>query len=130
MRKGTCPFRSESSLRATIAELVSATQIAERAIEGLQTTVRDCDATLGERLRNAERMTSELGRDLRRGDEVISRIHRIAVAAKTSERPIAEPQPQPQPAPRAERTPGARVADTIVAAQAIVNRTRPRGQAA
>ena len=63
-------------------------------------------------------------------DEIISRIHRIAVAAKTSERPIAEPQPQPQPAPRADRTPGARVADTIVAAQAIVNRTRPRGQAA
>ncbi|MEX2127250.1 MAG: DUF6468 domain-containing protein [Xanthobacteraceae bacterium] len=116
----------ESSLRATIAELVAATQIAERAIQGLQTTVHDCDATLGERLRNAERMAAELSRDLRRGDEIISRIHRIAVAAKSSERTI----PEPQLVPHVEKSTGNRVADTVVAAQAIVNRTRPRGQAA
>jgi hypothetical protein len=116
----------ESSLRATIAELVSATQIAERAIEGLQTTVHDCDATLGERLRNAERIAAELARDLRRGDEIITRIHRIAVAAKTSEHTI----PDPQPVLRVEKGMGNRAADTIAAAQAIVNRTRMRGQAA
>jgi hypothetical protein len=114
----------ESSLRATIAELVAATQIAERAIDGLQTTVRECDATLGERLRNAERMSAELTRDLRRGDEIITRIHRIAVAARSSDRPMPEPAPAVKPsAPRA--------ADTVAAAQAIANRTRQRtGQAA
>jgi hypothetical protein len=116
----------ESSLRATIGELVAATQIAERAIEGLQTTVHDCDATLGERLRNAERIAAELARDLRRGDEIITRIHRIAVAAKTSEHTI----PDPQPVLRVEKGTGNRAADTIAAAQAIVNRTRMRGQAA
>jgi Domain of unknown function (DUF6468) len=115
----------ESSLRATIAELVAATQVAERAIDGLKTTVADCDATLGERLRNAERMTAELGRDVRRGEEIISRIHRIAVAAKTPEaRPIAEPTVE---TPKLNRP-----ADAVAAAQAIANRTRMRttGQAA
>lgn len=113
----------ESSLRATIAELVSATQIAERAIDGLQTTVRDCDATLGERLRNAEKMAADLSRDLRRGDEIISRIHRIAVAAKASERP-------PEPV-RSDKPIVNRPADTAMAAQAIANRARQRtGQAA
>ena len=114
----------ESSLRATIAELVAATQIAERAIDGLQTTVRECDATLGERLRNAERMSAELTRDLRRGDEIITRIHRIAVAARSSDRPMPEPAPVVKPSvPRAT--------DTVAAAKAIANRTRQRtGQAA
>ena len=43
----------ESSLRATIAELVTSTQVAQSAIDGLKITVRECDATLGERLRAA-----------------------------------------------------------------------------
>jgi hypothetical protein len=113
----------ESSLRATIAELVSATQIAERAIDGLQTTVRECDATLGERLRTAERVSAELTRDLRRGDEIITRIHRIAVAARGSERlePLHAERPSVPP----------RAAETVATAQAIANRTRQRtGQAA
>jgi hypothetical protein len=117
----------ESSLRATIAELVSATQIAERAIDGLQTTVRDCDATLGERLRTAERMSGELSRELRRGDEIITRIHRIAVAARSNERPAPEPVRTEKPAPAS----APRVAETVATAQAIANRTRLRsGQAA
>jgi hypothetical protein len=118
----------ESSLRATIAELVTATTVAERAIEGLRTTVTDCDATLGERLRNAERISADLARDVRHGDEIISRIHRIAVAAKT---PRAEPTPIPVPAAALERKRMGGVSDTLAAAQAIVNRTRERtGQAA
>ena len=117
----------ESSLRATIAELVSATQIAERAIDGLQTTVRECDATLGERLRTAERMSGELSRELRRGDEIITRIHRIAVAARSNERPAPEPARTEKPAPAS----APRVAETVATAQAIANRTRLRsGQAA
>jgi hypothetical protein len=113
----------ESSLRVTIAELVSATQIAERSIEGLQTTVRDCDATLGERLRTAERMSGELSRELRRGDEIITRIHRIAVAARNNDRPLPESAPNEKPV---AATPP-RVAETVAAAQAIANRTRMRG---
>jgi hypothetical protein len=112
----------ESSLRATIGELVAATQIAERAIVGLQTTVRECDATLGERLRTAERMSAELARELRHGDEIITRIHRIAVAAR--ERPAAAPA-------KPEKPNGTSVAETAAAAQALALRARQRsGQAA
>ncbi|WP_204278004.1 DUF6468 domain-containing protein, partial [Escherichia coli] len=33
----------EQALKATIAELITATEIAERAIHGLKLTVRECD---------------------------------------------------------------------------------------
>ena len=41
----------EQALKATISELITATEIAERAIAGLKMTVRDCDQNLSERLR-------------------------------------------------------------------------------
>jgi hypothetical protein len=117
----------ESSLRATIAELVTATTVAERAIEGLRTTVTDCDATLGERLRNAERISADLTRDVKRGDEIISRIHRIAVAAKG---PKAELEPL-QASPAQDRQRLSPVAGALATAQAIANRVRDRtGKAA
>jgi hypothetical protein len=118
----------ESSLRATIAELVTATTVAERAIEGLRTTVTDCDATLGERLRNAERISADLSRDVRRGDETISRIHRIAVAAKAPGAASLEVVPAPAPVAAAERPATSRLSVAVAAAQAIASRTR--GQAA
>jgi hypothetical protein len=118
----------ESSLRATIAELVTATTVAERAIEGLRTTVTDCDATLGERLRNAERISADLSRDVRRGDEIISRIHRIAVAAKAPGAAPLESVPAAAPVVAAERPAPNRIASAVAVAQAIANRTR--GQAA
>jgi hypothetical protein len=117
----------ESSLRATIAELVTATTVAERAIEGLRTTVTDCDATLGERLRNAERISADLTRDVKRGDEIISRIHRIAVAAKG---PKADLEPLPAPAVQ-ERSKANGVAGAVAAAHAIAGRALSRtGKAA
>jgi hypothetical protein len=116
----------ESSLRATIAELVTATTVAERAIEGLRTTVTDCDATLGERLRNAERISADLTRDVKRGDEIISRIHRIAVAAKGPKVEL-----EPLAAPAQERQRQSPVAGALATAQAIANRVRERtGKAA
>ena len=41
----------EANLRATISELLTATEIAERAIIGLKETAADCDKTLAQRLR-------------------------------------------------------------------------------
>jgi hypothetical protein len=117
----------ESSLRATIAELVTATTVAERAIEGLRTTVTDCDATLGERLRSAERISADLTRDVKRGDEIISRIHRIAVAAKG---PKADLEPLPAAAAQ-ERSKTNGAAGAVAAAHAIASRALSRtGKAA
>ena len=50
----------EQALKATISELITATEIAERAIGGLKLTVRECDQTLGERLRAAERFSASI----------------------------------------------------------------------
>ena len=55
----------EQSLKATISELITATEIAERAIAGLKLTVRECDQTLGERLRSAERFSADIERQIR-----------------------------------------------------------------
>ena len=50
----------EQALKATISELITATEIAKRAIAGLKLTVRDCDQNLGERLRTAERFSADM----------------------------------------------------------------------
>ena len=51
----------EQALKGTISELITATEIAERAIAGLKMTVRDCDQNLSERLRVGESLVRELG---------------------------------------------------------------------
>jgi hypothetical protein len=54
----------ELSLKGTISELITATEIAERAIAGLKMTVRDCDQNLSERLRAGESLARELATQL------------------------------------------------------------------
>ena len=78
----------EQSLRATISELVTATQIAERAIGGLKLTVHECDMGLGERLRKAERMTVEIDRTITAGKELLSRLSQIVTAGRSAAPPI------------------------------------------
>jgi len=102
-------FRAdEQSLRATIAELITATEIAERAIAGLKVTVRECDQNLGERLRAAERYSAELDAQLAAGETVLRRISQIAAAVR------------PVPAPTLNTQ------STLAAAQALVERARTR----
>ena len=50
----------EHSLKATIAELITATEIAERAIGGLKHTVRDVNENLGDQLAAAGQMSQQL----------------------------------------------------------------------
>jgi hypothetical protein len=71
----------EHSLRATIAELVTATEIAERAIAGLRLTVEDCELGLGSRLRSAERSTAELDRGVASAKGVLERLTHIATTS-------------------------------------------------
>jgi Domain of unknown function (DUF6468) len=75
----------EGALRVTIAELVTATEIAERAIAGLKVTVHECDLGLGERLNRAERLNVDLDRKLASGKEVLSHLSQIAVAGRRPE---------------------------------------------
>jgi hypothetical protein len=77
----------EHSLRATISELVTATDIAERAIAGLKLTVRECDIGLGDRLTRAERFTAELDRELAAGKDLLGRLSQIVSAGRPSHEP-------------------------------------------
>jgi hypothetical protein len=70
----------EHSLRATISELVTATEIAERAIAGLKVTVEECELGLGARLRSADRFTADLDRTIAGGKELLDRLSQIVAA--------------------------------------------------
>ena len=107
----------EHSLKATIAELITATEIAERAIGGLKHTVRDVNENLGNQLNSASEMSLQLKKQLAESENVVRRLSRIAVAARP---------PEPQPA-TPEATPAKAVA---AAAQAFSDRRRSNGLAA
>jgi hypothetical protein len=78
----------EGALRVTIGELITATEIAERAIAGLKVTARDCELGLGERLTRAERITTELDRKLLACKEVVEQLSRTpAVGRRVVEEP-------------------------------------------
>jgi hypothetical protein len=72
----------EHSLKAVIAELITATEIAERAIGGLKHTVRDVNENLGGQLAAATQMSEQLRKQLAEGDHVVRRLSKIAIAAR------------------------------------------------
>jgi Domain of unknown function (DUF6468) len=72
----------EHSLKATIGELITATEIAERAIGGLKHTVRDVNEHLGSQLTAAGQMSLQLKKQLAEGDNVVRRLSKIATAAR------------------------------------------------
>jgi chromosome segregation ATPase len=72
----------EHSLKATIGELITATEIAERAIGGLKHTVREVNENLGSQLAAATQMSDNLKRQLAEGDHVVRRLTKIAIAAR------------------------------------------------
>jgi hypothetical protein len=113
----------ESSLKATIAELITATEIAERAIAGLKHTVRDVNENLGTQLTSATQMSLQLKKQLAEGDNVIRRISKIALAARPSSEAAAPPA-----APNTPNVPSAKA--LAAAAQAFSERRRTDGLAA
>jgi hypothetical protein len=108
----------EHSLKATIGELITATEIAERAIGGLKHTVRDVNENLGNQLTSAAQMSQQLKKQLGEGDDVLRRLSRIVVAAR----------PAPEPEPAAPRLSAAKA--VAAAAQAFSDRRRSDGLAA
>ena len=108
----------EHSLKATIGELITATEIAERAIGGLKHTVRDVNENLGNQLTAAGQMSLQLKRQLSEGDDVLRRLSRIAIAA----RPASATEPA-APKPSAAQA-------VAAAAQAFTDRRRSDGLAA
>jgi hypothetical protein len=105
----------EQALKGTISELITATEIAERAIAGLKMTVRDCDQNLSERLRTGEALAGELGRQLDGGRQVLAQLAQITLAART-----------PHMASASELQPAHDAQATAQAAAAFAARSRAR----
>ncbi|MBI2715289.1 MAG: chemotaxis protein [Rhizobiales bacterium] len=100
----------EQSLRATISELVTATEIAERAIAGLKATMRDGEQVLSARLDRSGQLSTDIERQLKAGEELLARLTRIVN--------LGRPAGEPAPAPDAHAV--------AAAAQAFAERTRAR----
>jgi chromosome segregation ATPase len=100
----------EQTLRATISELITATEIAERAIAGLKSTMHEGEQNLGERLRRVERLSADIERQLGAGEDLLARLARITGAAR----------------PADEQAPVADARAVAAAAQAFAERTRTR----
>jgi hypothetical protein len=105
----------EQSLKATIGELITVTEIAERAIGGLKHTVRDVNENLGKEIASATALADMLKRQLAEGDNVMRRLSKIAVAA----RPLAEVAP-----PASIEAPMSAAKANAAAAQAFAERRR------
>jgi len=100
----------EQSLRATISELVTATEIAERAIAGLKVTMREGEQSLGGKIEQGATLSADIERQLQAGEELMGKLSRIVAAG----RGLDVPQPTPD-------------AKTVAAAaQAFAERARAR----
>jgi Domain of unknown function (DUF6468) len=120
----------EAAMRKTIGELMLATETAERAIAGLRTTLGDCDRTLAERLRTAERYAADLAEQVEAGNQVMSRIAQIV----ESSRQVAAARPGPSAPASAPEPPksrhGERLSAAAAAAQALSERAARRREGA
>ncbi len=103
----------EQTLRATISELITATEIAERAIAGLKSTMREGEQSLGQRLQRVETFSADLERQLTAGEQLLARLVRIIGAARP-----AQDEQAPAGVPDAKAV--------AAAAQAFAERARAR----
>jgi hypothetical protein len=107
-----------SSMQQTIAELITATDSAERAIAGLKNTVREADDTLGERLKAAERFNVEMRANATAGAEVLNRLSKIAGAHLMGTEPEDDEPAAPPPDAKS----------IVAAAAAFTDRARARAR--
>jgi hypothetical protein len=108
----------EQALKGTISELITATEIAGRAVSGLKAAAQECDGTLGERMREAERLALGMQRQLKAGEMLLSELIRSG---------IAQPAPPVPPARAAPTFPDAKA--VAAAAQAFSDRASQRARA-
>jgi Domain of unknown function (DUF6468) len=104
----------EQALKATISELITATEIAGRAVAGLKATAQDADRTLGDRLRAADKVSADLDRQIRGGEAMLGMLSHGGSAPP----PVPASAPADWPDPKA----------VAAAAQAFAERARGRAR--
>lgn len=110
----------EKLMKASVTELVLATERAERAIAGLKLTANEAEGTLGARLREAESYCKAMATSLNAGEDVLSRLRKIAYANTLLG---GDAQLEPEPPAQAPANDAKAVA---AAAQAFADRARAR----
>lgn len=73
---------SEDAMRATIGELVQATDAAQIAIVQLKESAADTDRRLGLKVKQAERLLADLTLNVEAGDHVVGRLAKVVAAAR------------------------------------------------
>jgi len=106
----------EQSLRVTISELVTATEIAERAIGGLKQTMREGEQVLSAKLARSEELSNEIGEKMKAAEALLGKLARIAAVARPSSVVAPEPERTTPPDPNV----------VAAAAQAFTERARAR----
>jgi hypothetical protein len=110
----------EKLMKASVAELIMATDRAERAIAGLRLTANEADDTLGVRLREAEAYCKAMATSLQAGEDVLGRLRKIAYAnSLLGGEGMSEPDPVPASAANDAKA-------VAAAAQAFAERARAR----
>lgn len=80
-------------MRQMVADLVSATNLANQAIKELKQTAVEADLTLNTRLEEAERFGVELAHHVNAGTVLMERIAKITSAARPAQAPEAVEPP-------------------------------------
>ena len=111
----------EKLMKASIVELVVATEKAERAIGGLKLTAREAEDTLGARLRDAETYCTSMAEHLKAGEDVLNRLRKLAYANNLLAGQTSAAQPDAA-ARRDAQDPKA----VVAAAQALAERAMAR----
>ncbi|MDR3471967.1 MAG: DUF6468 domain-containing protein [Devosia sp.] len=82
------------ALRLMVADLVSATDLANAAVKELKMTAVETDLALNARLEEAERFGIELANHVAAGQAVMQRIARITAVAQAARDERPEPEPE------------------------------------
>lgn len=113
----------ENALRMTIAELMTATELAERAINGLKVTAHENQKSLGQHVREAETLNVELRANLSEGEELMHRLAAITQAGS-----VNKPLPSPRrPVARPTTSQPRAVSELAAEAAARINALRQSG---
>lgn len=123
----------EHSMRAMIAELITATEIAERAIGGLKVTVRECDENLGAQLAAGTTLSVKLAKQVTAGETILNRLTQIALAARPAGAETQATAAADEPAAPAQNASAQNMSNAkalLAAAQAFSERRRATGLAA
>jgi len=125
LNKRLCRFKADELLmKNTVAELLAATEAAERAIGGLKTTLESCENHLDSRMAGATELAEKLKVQIGLGQNVVERVARIVRAGR------ADNHPESNGEDAADTSHSLSVKSVAAAAHALAERQKIAGRSA